>query len=117
MPQANVFSSKCPSRDVLVHISGKWGALIIAALDSAPHPLRFKDLRASIDGISDRMLSHTLGLLERDGVLVRTEEDHVTYGLSALGHDVAQPLLQLISTVENNMGGILQSNETYDRSH
>lgn len=100
-----------------MHISGKWGALIIATLNNAAHPLRFKDLRASIEGISDRMLSQTLGLLERDGILVRDEQEHVTYGLSPLGHDVAQPLLQLISTVEHNMADILQRNKAYDRSH
>ncbi|MGD7732289.1 winged helix-turn-helix transcriptional regulator [Propionibacteriaceae bacterium G57] len=87
-PAADVFSSACSSRDVLQHLTGRWGALAMVAL-LREDDLRFGELRRRVGGISDRMLSQTLGQLERDGFVQRTVHSaippHVEYSLTPLG--------------------------------
>lgn len=56
--------------DVQVRIEGKWTIFVLAALGSERR--RFKALQRAINGISQRMLTVTLRVLERDGVVVRT---------------------------------------------
>ncbi|MDN6246506.1 MAG: helix-turn-helix transcriptional regulator, partial [Corynebacterium casei] len=83
---ADVFSSMCTSRGALQHLTGRWGSLTMVALLESNSPMRFAELRRKIDGISDRMLSQTLGQLERDGMvnrLVRSSiPPHVDYALT-----------------------------------
>ena len=69
---ADVFSRRCSSREVLEHVTGKWAVLALAALDDGPR--RFGELRRRVDGVSEKMLSQTLQLLERDGL--RAEYAH-----------------------------------------
>ena len=57
-------------REVLSRVGDKWSILIVDLLAEAP--LRFSELRRSIEGISQRMLTLTLRGLERDGVVTRT---------------------------------------------
>ena len=39
----NLFAEQCPSRDVLKHVTSRWGVLILVALRAGTH--RFSDLR------------------------------------------------------------------------
>lgn len=39
----NLFAEQCPSRDVLKHVTSRWGVLILVALRDGTH--RFSDLR------------------------------------------------------------------------
>jgi DNA-binding HxlR family transcriptional regulator len=84
------------------HLTGRWGALVLAAL--ADGPLRFSGLRRRIDGISDRLLSQTLQHLEADGMVLRddrgTMPPHVEYSLTDHGRKVTPKLIDLISTLE-----------------
>lgn len=57
-------------RRILDRIGNKWALLVVATLDDTA--LRFTDLQAQIPGISQRMLTRTLRLLERDGLVTRT---------------------------------------------
>ena len=47
----DVFSGACPSREVLEHVTSRWGSLTLAAL--SPEPARFGELRRCVDGVSD----------------------------------------------------------------
>ena len=118
---ADVFSSRCASRPVLQRLTGRWGALTMVALRLTPEPLRFGEIRRRIDGISDRMLSQTLGHLERDGMVVRTVHStippHVDYALTPLGRRIAEPLEGLIRTVEDALPEVLEAQEAHDREH
>ncbi|MBC7172638.1 MAG: helix-turn-helix transcriptional regulator, partial [Polyangiaceae bacterium] len=60
----------CPVREVLSRVGDKWSILVVAVLRDGS--MRFNDLRRSIDGISQRMLTLTLRGLERDGLVTRT---------------------------------------------
>ncbi|GGM22040.1 HxlR family transcriptional regulator [Streptomyces fumigatiscleroticus] len=99
----SVFSKDCPSRRVLVDVTGRWGILVLAALHQ--QPCRFNVLRRRIEGISEKMLSQTLLTLRRDGLVDRLVEGsippRVTYSLSALGAAVAVRAIDLISLLES----------------
>ena len=62
--QAKMTHDDCPVRDVLKRVGDKWSILVVAILRDGP--LRFNELRRSIEGISQRMLTLTLRSLERD---------------------------------------------------
>ena len=60
---------------------------------------RFSELRRAVDGISQKMLTTTLRVLERDGFCTRkvfpTVPPRVEYELTALGRDLLVPVKAL----------------------
>lgn len=117
---ADVFARSCSSRGTLQHLTGRWGALTIVALRLDDEPMRFSEIRRRVDGISDRMLSQTLGDLERDGMVVRTVHStippHVSYALTPLGLRVADPLQELAAIIEAELPSVLEAQALYDES-
>jgi DNA-binding HxlR family transcriptional regulator len=115
---ADVFSRMCASRGVLQHVTGRWSALIVVALLENNAPMRFAAIRRRVDGISDRMLSQTLGQIEREGIVVRTVHStippHVEYGLTALGQKIAEPLTALIGIIESELPHVLAAQKAFD---
>lgn len=97
----DVFASRCGSRATMETITGRWGALTLAAL--ADSPMRFGELRRRIEGVSEKMLSQTLKQLESDGLATRTVVTEtqlaVRYELTDAGHQVANAVIALIDTV------------------
>ena len=62
----------CDFREMLSRVGDKWSLLVIFILKSRPaFRGRFSDLKRSIPGISQRMLTATVRNLERDGMLTR----------------------------------------------
>ena len=114
----DVFARACPSRHVLETVTGKWGALTLAALHD--EPFRFNALRRRVDGVSEKMLAQTLQALERDGLVHRdaqvTIPPRVEYSLTPLGRKVASRLLALIDLVEGEMPAVREAQERYDRT-
>src|SRR3954454_22619362 len=84
------FSSSCPSRVVLDHVTSKWGVLVLVALDG--RTLRWGELRRSVEGISEKMLAQTLKTLEADALVERVARPvippHVEYSLTLLGEEL-----------------------------
>lgn len=117
---ADVFSRACSSRVTLHHLTGRWGALTVVALDLGGGAMRFGEIRRRVDGISDRMLSQTLGQLERDGMVRRTVHSsippHVDYALTPLGERIAEPLRALVGIVEAELPAVLAAQRTYDHA-
>ena len=74
-------------REVLNRVGDKWSVLIVGLL--ADGSKRFSELRRTIEGISQRMLTLTLKGLERDGLVTRTvyptKPPRVEYQLTKLG--------------------------------
>ncbi len=90
VPQAH---SKCLAvREVLDRVGDKWSVQIVGCLGGGRQ--RFSELRRSIDGISQRMLTLTLKGLERDGLVTRTAyptiPPRVEYELTELGSHAAR---------------------------
>ena len=97
LPPADVYAAACPSRDVLDHVTSRWGVLVLLALSEEMH--RFSALRRKIGGGSEKMLSQTLTTLEADGFVQRTAypevPPRVEYRLTPLGREaLAEQRLQ-----------------------
>lgn len=98
----------CPSREVLKHMTSRWGVLVLIAL--LPGTQRFSDLRRTISGVSERMLAQTLQWLEGDGIVQRRAfkvvPPHVEYSLTPLGREAAERVQGLADWIELNMPAI-----------
>lgn len=107
--------SRCPVRDVLDQISGKWSTLLLMILASGPQ--RFGQLRRAVPDISQRMLTQTLRDLQRDGLVARrvfpTQPPSVEYRLTPLGRSFLKPLMKLIEWSERNHGAIRAAREAF----
>jgi DNA-binding HxlR family transcriptional regulator len=107
--RGNLFSEKCPSREVLKHVTSRWGVLVLVALLDGTH--RFSDLRRKIGGVSEKMLAQTLQWLEADGFVLRVSypvvPPHVEYSLTPLGRQVGQRVEGLADWIEGNLPQIL----------
>jgi DNA-binding HxlR family transcriptional regulator len=106
----DVFDGGCPSREVLEHVTSRWGSLALAAL--AREPARFGELRRCVDGISEKMLSQTLKSLEADGLVERqvksTLPAHVDYRLTPSGQKVAVAVKSLIAALYGVMPDVMR---------
>ena len=95
--QPNVLNQHCESRQALERIADKWTCLIVYALLDGPR--RHGELKRTIDGISQKMLTQTLRSIETDGLVQRTVIDiippHVEYGLTPLGRTLSEPLVAI----------------------
>jgi len=91
--------------EILRRVGEKWSVLLVVLLELGPR--RFNDLKRSIPGISQRMLTLTLRSLERDGLVERTVEPHipphVSYGLTELGRSLCVPVRALCEWAEDNV--------------
>ena len=105
MQRGQLFAEKCPSREVLKHITSRWGVLLLVALLSGTH--RFSDLRRKVGGISEKMLAQTLQLLEGDGFVERIAypvvPPHVEYRLTPLGEEIGRKVEILADWIEVRM--------------
>lgn len=102
--RGKVLSQKCPSRQILQHITSKWGGLIMVVLLDGTK--RFSELRKEIEGISERMLTQNLQQLEQDGMVSRysfnTVPPHVEYSLTEYGYQAAERFKQLVDWLEES---------------
>jgi len=107
---------ECPVRDVLDRVGDKWSSLLVAALAGGPR--RFSALHRAIPDISKRMLTHTLRMLERDGLIERevfpTKPPSVEYRLAPLGQSLLNPLGVLILWADLHHGQIHEARQRYD---
>lgn len=109
--RGDLFASQCPSREVLKHVTSRWGVLVLVALGHGTH--RFSDLRRKIGGVSEKMLAQTLQWLEGDGFVERRAypvvPPHVEYSLTPLGRSVGEKVEALADWIEGNLPLILES--------
>lgn len=107
---------KCPVRQVMQGIFGKWSTLLVQAL--AERPYRFGELRRLVPDISQRMLTQTLRDLERDGYVYRkvhaTKPPSVEYGLTSLGVSMLTPLTDLVQWAGNNFSAVDAARQRFD---
>ncbi|MBH0776630.1 winged helix-turn-helix transcriptional regulator [Nocardia bovistercoris] len=114
---SDTFNSDCPVREVLDHITSRWAMLILTALTRGP--LRFAELHRLIDGISEKMLSQTLRMLVRDGLVARTVEPttppRVSYDLTELGHGLTESLHPFLDWIYRHVPDVVQAQHRHDQ--
>ena len=116
-PRHNDLPADCRAiGDVLARVGDKWSVLVVTRLGD--RPMRFNELRRTIGGISQRMLTLTLRGLERDGLVTRTVfptiPPRVDYALTPLGRDLLQPVSALGAWALRNQAKIARAREQFD---
>jgi len=103
--RGDLLAEACPSREVLKHMTSRWGLFVLMVLTKRTH--RFAELRRAIGGVSERMLAQTLQWLELDGLVLRVAHDvvppHVEYSLTPLGRDASRQVVGLTDWIESHM--------------
>ena len=108
----------CPRiSQFLARLTDKWSVVIVVALTSKSQ--RVSELKRSLAGVSQRMLTHTLRNLERDGLVNRTVTPsippRVDYELTALGCALCNHVRALGGWVVTNLETIDAARSRYDR--
>ncbi|MBU9812071.1 helix-turn-helix transcriptional regulator [Rahnella sp. C60] len=108
--RGEVLDPNCPSREILRHITSRWGLLILIALSD--NTLRFSELRRKVGGVSEKMLAQTLQSLEEDGFIDRRAypvvPPHVEYSLTPLGVEVKDQVAGLADWLESNLHRVMK---------
>ncbi len=106
--------------ELLSRVGDKWTVLIVKALVARGEGrgLRFNELKRSIGGISQQMLTRTLKTLERDGMVARTVHatvpPSVEYALTPLGQSLAVPVMALADWTFAHLPQIHANRAAYD---
>ena len=111
----DAYLAMCPTRHVMETVGGKWAALLVTALAGGPR--RHGELRTTVAGVSQKMLTQTLRELERDGLVRRTVTAEVPvrvdYALTALGRSLVPVLRALKDWSEEHIEEILAARDAY----
>lgn len=93
---SNICHEKCPVVQAVEIIGGKWRIPIIWKL-SMKKSLRYNELKRSIPGITNIMLTRSLQALESYGLVKRVEYNkvppHVEYSLTEKGQELLPALV------------------------
>lgn len=111
-----VTSKNCHGvREILDLVGDKWSAYVVGTLGDGPK--RFNELKRSVDGISQRMLTLTLRKLERDGLVSRTVlptvPPRVDYALTDMGRTLLVPVFGLIQWAADHRPAIEAARRRY----
>jgi DNA-binding HxlR family transcriptional regulator len=114
--RGELMSADCPSREVLKHVTSRWGVLLLVVLMGGVH--RFSELRRKVGGVSEKMLAQTLKGLEADGFVRRksypTVPPHVEYTLTPLGRQVGKRVVALADWIEGSLPSIMEARRARD---
>ncbi len=108
--QGDIFEEKCPSREILKNIMGRWSPFILITLN-AHKVQRFSELKKEIPGVSEKMLSQTLKRLEGHKIIRRKSFDvvppYVEYSLTPQGKELTARFMSMTSWIEENLSKML----------
>ena len=117
-PKADLYNPDCASREVLALIGGKWSMLIVCVLHDRTS--RTGELKRTISGISQKMLTQCLRELEHNGIVQRTSypevPPRVEYELTELGWALAELVVQMEQWIVENYPAIRKARERYPSS-
>lgn len=94
---------ECPVATTVSLIGSKWKLLIMRNL--LVRPWRFNELKKSLEGISQKVLTDSLRSMEEDGIIIRTVypevPPRVEYALSELGESM-RPIINSMESWGKN---------------
>ena len=104
--------------EVLNRVGDKWSMQVVVVLREQPR--RFNELRRQVNGISQQMLTRTLKVLERDGLVERTvlasSPPQVEYALTPFGVSLSEPVRALAKWALANLDVLYDNRLRYDAS-
>jgi DNA-binding HxlR family transcriptional regulator len=104
--------------DVMGMVGDRWTMPVVGVLAAGPR--RFNDIRRTVGGISQQMLTRTLRALERDGMVTRTVHPtvppQVEYALSPLGQSLADRMHSLGAWAGEHLEAIADHRARFDRA-
>lgn len=96
------------AREIFSDVANKWALLIIEALGE--RTLRFSELRDEVEGVSHKMLTQNLRMLERNGLVSRrvypTVPPRVEYTLTEPGRGLRAAVDALCGWTHQYLGHI-----------
>ncbi len=115
-PSPPYHSAECQMANSVISLVGdKWSVLVVVLLGQGTK--RFSEIKRSVDGISQKMLTVTLRGLERDGYVKRTIyptiPPKVEYELTDLGRGLLIPLRALGSWAIANYARVQAARSAY----
>ncbi|MGW1492996.1 winged helix-turn-helix transcriptional regulator [Streptomyces sp. NBC_00191] len=114
--EADVRRADSLAREIFSDVANKWALLIIEALGE--HTLRFSELRNEIEGVSHKMLTQNLRMLERNGLIERTVHPvvppRVEYTLTEPGQALRVTIDGLCDWTHQFLGHIEASRHRFD---
>ncbi|MFF0072167.1 winged helix-turn-helix transcriptional regulator [Streptomyces sp. NPDC005494] len=106
--QADLRRADSLAREIFSDVANKWALLIIEALGDGT--LRFSELRSAVEGISHKMLTQNLRMLERNGLVERTVyptvPPKVEYTLTEPGQGLRKTVDVMCEWTHRNLGHI-----------
>ncbi|MDP4145416.1 MAG: helix-turn-helix domain-containing protein [Bacillota bacterium] len=98
LPSQNIYESKCPVLYALDIVGQKWKLPIIWYL-ARKDAIRYNELKRTVKGITNMMLTKSLQELEVDKLITRTQYDtippQVEYSLTEMGKALLPALNEL----------------------
>ncbi|WAP60278.1 winged helix-turn-helix transcriptional regulator [Streptomyces sp. S465] len=112
------YAKDCPSRTVLSVLANKWSLYVLGVLSGNDRPLRFTELRRSIEGVTQKSLTQALRNLERDGLVSRTIHPtippRVEYRLTGLGREAGTLTTAIADWSKTNAARVHAARAAYD---
>jgi DNA-binding HxlR family transcriptional regulator len=113
---ADISRADSLAREIFSDVANKWALLIIETLGE--RTLRFTELRGALEGISHKMLTQNLRMLERNGLLVRevhpTVPPRVEYTLTEPGQALRATVDLMCGWTRRYIGHIEESRRRFD---
>jgi DNA-binding HxlR family transcriptional regulator len=108
----------CPAVALLSTISNRWVSLTMCTLGSHGAAMRYSHVSREIPGVSQKMLTQTLRMLERDGMVQRTVTPsvpvRVEYELTPLGRGLYGLLSQVRDWAAEKVDEVDEARACYD---
>lgn len=107
-PDADLARADSLAREIFSDVANKWALLIIEFVGQ--RTMRFGELRDAVGGISHKMLTQNLRMLERNGLIVRTVHPtippRVEYTLTEAGQELRSVVDGMCGWTQRHLGHI-----------
>jgi DNA-binding HxlR family transcriptional regulator len=117
-PEADLARADSLAREIFSDVANKWAFLIIEFLGQ--RTMRFSELRNEVGGISHKMLTQNLRMLERNGLVQRevhpTVPPRVEYTLTEAGQGLRAVVDGMCGWTQRYLGHIETSRSSFRAS-
>jgi DNA-binding HxlR family transcriptional regulator len=114
--QDDIMRAGTLAREIFSDVANKWALLIIETLGDETR--RFSELRDALEGISHKMLTQNLRMMERNGLVERTVHPvvppRVEYRLTGPGRGLRATVDLMCEWTRQNMDHIEAARDEFD---